>query len=95
MLADDALAVSVPHVLVLAVAAVTFALTLPLMAAELIFNLRTERWRYLYRVLFTIPMVVPWIVTVLVWQFLYDPIDGSRVPVRFSNPLSTIWSIAS
>jgi ABC-type sugar transport system permease subunit len=63
-------------VLALAIARVTFALTLPLLAAELIYNLHSERWRYVYRVLFTIPMVVPWIVTVLVWQFLYDPIDG-------------------
>jgi len=76
MLADDPLHQSVPHVLLLAAAAVTFALTLPLLAAELIFNLHSERWRFLYRVLFTIPMVVPWIVTVLVWQFFYDPIDG-------------------
>jgi raffinose/stachyose/melibiose transport system permease protein len=106
MLTDDALATSVPHVLFLAVAAVTFALTLPLLAAELIFNLRSERWRFRYRVLFTIPMVIPWIVTVLVWQFLYDPIDG---PInrfflalgleRFARawlgePQTALWAIA-
>src|SRR5207249_5826686 len=41
-----------------------------------IFNLRSERIRYFYRVLFVVPMVVPWIVIVLVWRFLYDPMDG-------------------
>lgn len=106
MLTDDALAISVPHVLVLSIAAVTFALTLPLLAAELIFNLHSERWRFRYRVLFTIPMVVPWIVTVLVWQFLYDPIDGpiNRVFLglgleRFARgwlgePQTALWAIA-
>jgi len=55
---------------------VLFALTLPLFAAEAIYNLRLERWRLFYRFMFTIPLVVPWVVTVLVWRFLYDPIDG-------------------
>ncbi len=106
MLTDDALATSVPHVLFLAIAAVTFALTLPLLAAELIFNLHSERWRFSYRVLFTIPMVVPWIVTVLVWQFLYDPIDGpiNRVLLGLGlgnyarawlgEPQTALWAIA-
>jgi raffinose/stachyose/melibiose transport system permease protein len=93
-------------VLFLAIAAVTFALTLPLLAAELIFNLHSERWRFSYRVLFTIPMVVPWIVTVLVWQFLYDPIDGpiNRVLLGLGlgnyarawlgEPQTALWAIA-
>lgn len=106
MLSDDALAVSVPHVLALTVAAVTFSLTLPLFAAELIFNLHSERWRYVYRVIFTIPMIIPWIVTVLVWQFLYDPIDGpiNRMLIALGldglaqawlgDPRTALWAIA-
>lgn len=73
---DEILVASVPNILILTVAGVFFALTLPLLAAEFIYNLRSERSRLFYRFIFTIPLVVPWVVTVLVWRFLYDPIDG-------------------
>jgi raffinose/stachyose/melibiose transport system permease protein len=73
---DDALMASLPNILLLTIAGVVFAVTLPLIGAEFIFNLRSRRLRYWYRVIFVVPMIVPWIVTVLVWRFLYDPIDG-------------------
>lgn len=76
MAGDEMLLASVPNILFLTAIGVFFALTLPLIAAEFIYNLRSERFRLLYRFIFTIPMVVPWVVTVLVWRFLYDPIDG-------------------
>lgn len=76
ILTDKALAASVPNIAILTIFGVLFALTLPLFAAEAIYNLRLERWRLFYRFMFTIPLVVPWVVTVLVWRFLYDPIDG-------------------
>jgi ABC-type sugar transport system permease subunit len=46
--------------------------TLPLVAAELIFHLRSTRAQFIYRVLFVIPMVVPGIVTLLIWGFIFD-----------------------
>ncbi len=73
---DKALAASVPNIIILTTAGIVFAMTLPLLAAEAIYNLRLERWRLFYRFAFTIPLVIPWVVTVLVWRFLYDPIDG-------------------
>jgi raffinose/stachyose/melibiose transport system permease protein len=73
---DEVLAASLPNIVILTAMGVFFALTLPLLAAELIYNLRLERFRLLYRFIFTIPLVIPWVVTVLVWRFLYDPIDG-------------------
>ena len=39
---DDALMASIPHIIVLTLAGVVFALTLPLIAAEFIFNLRSD-----------------------------------------------------
>ena len=51
-------------------------LTAPFIAAELIFHLNTARAQYLYRVLFIIPMVVPAVVTVLIWTFIYEPSIG-------------------
>jgi raffinose/stachyose/melibiose transport system permease protein len=76
ILDDEVLAASVPNIAILTVAGVLFAMTLPLFAAEAIYNLRLERWRLFYRFVFTIPLVVPWVVTVLIWRFLYDPLDG-------------------
>jgi raffinose/stachyose/melibiose transport system permease protein len=73
---DEILAAAAPNIIILTGMGVFFALTLPLLAAEVIYNLRSERFRLIYRFLFTIPLVIPWVVTVLVWRFLYDPIDG-------------------
>lgn len=44
----------------------------PLIAAELIFHLRSKKKQYFYRVLLIIPMVVPEIVNQLIWQLIYD-----------------------
>jgi len=50
----------------------TVGLFMPLLIAEVLFNLKSERWKYAYRVMFVIPMVVPGIVGLLMWQFIYD-----------------------
>jgi raffinose/stachyose/melibiose transport system permease protein len=52
------------------------ALTVPLFAAEVIFGLRSSRAAYTWRVLLVVPMVVPWVVLILVWLFVYDPQMG-------------------
>lgn len=76
LLEDPIIIISVKNMLVLILSAVGITLTLPLLAAELVYHVRNERMQYLYRVLFIIPMVVPMVVTLLVWQFAYDPNIG-------------------
>ena len=39
-------------------------------------RIRSTRWRYVYRVLFVIPMVIPSLVTLLVWKSFYNPQVG-------------------
>ena len=51
-------------------------LTFPLLAALLIFHLRSERSGYLYRVAFVIPLVVPGLVVMMIWRFFYSPTNG-------------------
>jgi raffinose/stachyose/melibiose transport system permease protein len=51
---------------------VAHTIAIPLFVAELIFHLKSERLRYLYRVMFVVPMVVPGIVVILIWGFIYD-----------------------
>lgn len=48
----------------------------PLIVAELIFNQRSERLQYFFRTIFTVPMVVPTIVTLYMWRFIYYPQIG-------------------
>jgi len=68
--------IAVPNVLKLTAFRVTVALTIPLLAAEIIFGLKNSRMAYFWRVALIIPMVVPWIVLILVWLFIYDPQMG-------------------
>ena len=51
-------------------------LTLPLLAALLIFHLRSEKAGYLYRMLYVVPLVVPGIVVMMIWRFFYSPVNG-------------------
>jgi ABC-type sugar transport system permease subunit len=45
--------------------------------AELLFNMRSKNFSSLYRFLFIIPMMIPGIVIMLVWQYLMlDPMNG-------------------
>ncbi|MCX7713014.1 MAG: sugar ABC transporter permease [Chthoniobacterales bacterium] len=44
--------------------------------AVLIHRVWSERWRYWYRVLVVLPMVVPTLVTLFLWKFFYDPNYG-------------------
>ena len=80
---DDRLAPAVKNIFILTIAGVFWALTLPLIGAVCINNFKSSKTARIYLIIFTIPMVIPWVVTVLVWQVLYDPIDG---PInRFLN----------
>jgi ABC-type sugar transport system permease subunit len=45
--------------------------------AEILFNLKSKRFSSLYRFLFIIPMMIPGIVFMLVWQYMiFDPAMG-------------------
>ena len=48
----------------------------PLIAAELIFHVKSSRLQYFYRVLLIIPMIVPEIVNQLIWRQIYDGDTG-------------------
>lgn len=44
--------------------------------AVVIHRLRSEKWGYIYRVLFVVPMIIPFIVQLLVWKYFFDPSFG-------------------
>ncbi|WP_025844958.1 carbohydrate ABC transporter permease [Paenibacillus ehimensis] len=47
-----------------------------LVACIVLFRLRSVASQYVYRILFCLPMVVPGLVTLLLWQFMYNPQFG-------------------
>ncbi len=67
---------SINNMLILTLARIVIVLTTPLLAAELVFHLMSDRWKYWYRVIFVIPLVVPDVVTYLIWQFIFTPSVG-------------------
>lgn len=46
-------------------------------AAIVLHRLRSERWQYIYRVLFVVPMIIPSIVGLLIWKSFYDAGSGA------------------
>jgi raffinose/stachyose/melibiose transport system permease protein len=52
------------------------AVTVPVIVAEWIFWLQSKRAQYFYRILMIWPAIVPGVVTILIWQFIYDPYAG-------------------
>ena len=51
-------------------------LAMPLLVAELIFNLRWSSIQYGLRTMFIVPLVVPGVVAILLWVNIYDPNYG-------------------
>ncbi|MEZ4619563.1 MAG: sugar ABC transporter permease [Caldilineaceae bacterium] len=73
---DEVFLKSLKNVSILTLWRVVSGVTIPFLVAELIFNLRNQASQYTYRVLMILPTVVPGIVTLLLWQFIYDGTHG-------------------
>ncbi|WP_283137925.1 carbohydrate ABC transporter permease [Rhizohabitans arisaemae] len=55
---------------------VTMMWVFPLIAAELLVMLSTQRLRFVFRTLLLVPLAFPAVVNVLLWSFIYNPRDG-------------------
>ena len=73
---DPALVQSYKNMAIILPFSIVVGVTMPLFVAYLIYHLRGANIRYWFRVLFTVPMVVPTIVTLLIWIFMYTPSGG-------------------
>jgi raffinose/stachyose/melibiose transport system permease protein len=73
---DRIFLISVRNVLYWSAGSVIIGLCAPFIGAELIFHLPSAKAQYVYRVLFIIPIVVPYMVTLLIWTFIYEPTIG-------------------
>ena len=85
---------SFANLLILTVALVLINLTFPLGAAALIFHLWNLRMAYLYRILLVVPMVVPGLVILMIWKFIYSPNIGllnQSLALLALEPLQRPW----
>jgi ABC-type sugar transport system permease subunit len=51
-------------------------MTVPLLVAYLVYSIKINRQKMLFRFLFVLPMVVPGVVSALMWKQIYDPNIG-------------------
>jgi len=81
------------------------SMIVPFAVAEMIFHLRSERLRYACRVAVVLPMIVPGVVTYLLWVYIYSDAGivteflhavGLEKYVHgwLSDPKTALWAIA-
>ena len=76
LMQDRAFFIGIGNMLILLAASLFKAIVVPFVAAELILFLMSKRLQWLFRTLFLLPMVVPGMVTILIWRFIYNPNTG-------------------
>jgi ABC-type sugar transport system permease subunit len=89
MAQDKVLIASARNMLIMLVAGLVTGNVPSFIMAECLFNLRSKRNSAVYRFLFIIPMMIPGIVIMLVWQYMMlDPINGlaNAILGRFGIP---------
>ena len=73
---DDVFIRSLGNVLYWGGGSMVVSIVAPMIGALLIFNLYNKKSQYWYRVAFVLPMVVPAVVTIKIWTFIYEPNIG-------------------
>lgn len=58
------------------IAHILIAVTMPLLAAELLYAVKSKRVQYVLRTVLTFPMVVPGVVVILLWQWILSGDNG-------------------
>ncbi len=95
---------SLRNILIILVFYLTIPFAMPIIIAETIFNLVNERAQKFWRVFMLIPAIIPFLVILLLWQYLYNPVPGegflNNVLVHFgqqpklwlASPSTALWS---
>jgi len=73
---DRAFFVGIGNMIILLCAGLFKAIVIPFIAAELILALASNKLQRFFRTAFLLPMVVPGLVGILIWRFIYDPNVG-------------------
>ena len=73
---NDVFWISIKNVFEWSFGSVLITMCAPLVGALLIFHLNNKKAQYFYRSMFVVPMVVPTVVLVQIWSFIYEPNIG-------------------
>jgi len=76
LLTDRTFRVAMQNLIFFVVFRVIMQTIFPFLAAEMIVNLRSQRWANWWKIIFVFPMVVPLILNYLIWRFIYNPQVG-------------------
>ncbi|MBN1284454.1 MAG: sugar ABC transporter permease [Anaerolineae bacterium] len=66
------------NMIIFVVTDVMKATLIPLLLANMLYHLWSERWRYIFRILLILPAVVPGVVGILLWRDFYAMPVGGR-----------------
>ncbi len=67
---------SLGTVAIVAIVNIIKTVTMPFLAAELVFTLKNSRTAYLFRFFFVIALVIPQVTYILLWKYIYSFTDG-------------------
>lgn len=76
LLTDRTFRVAITNLIFFVVFRVVMQTIFPFFAAEMIINLKSKRWADWWKIIFVFPMVVPLILSFLIWRFIYNPQVG-------------------
>lgn len=76
LISDPIFWISLRNVLLWSVGSIIVSMVAPYLGAEMVFGVRSRRWQYFYRSFVTLPMIVPAVVTIEIWNFIYNPEFG-------------------
>ncbi len=101
---DPTFLASLGHVGLWTLVGIPLSLIPPFAVAELIFHLRSMKAQYIYRTLFIIGMVLPGLVGLLIWQYIYEPTGLLNALLKviglgylhhawLANPEYALWAV--
>lgn len=73
---DEMFLTSFKNQVIITIAAVFSSVFFPLLAAEMLFFIKHSKVANFIKTAFVVPMLVPSIVTILIWKYLYNPNFG-------------------
>ena len=76
LFSDHIFKASIRNVAFWSAGALVLGMISPYIGAELVFAVKGKKLQYLYRSLITLPMIVPAVVTIEIWSFIYNPNMG-------------------
>jgi ABC-type sugar transport system permease subunit len=81
------------NLIILIATGILKTLTMPLLAAWLVYAVVGDKKKYIYRFLFVLPVVVPGVVMAMTWQKIYDPNIGLLNEVLGALGLSNLQRV--